>query len=74
MHNVELEVFQGVCKLAALELAAQPFIRNQMKKQVYGNYELSTQPTDQGKKDLDLFHQSYRVKRVQRISLKKLKN
>jgi hypothetical protein len=56
MHNVELEIFQGVCTLAALELAAQPFIRNQMKKQVYSNYELSTKPTDQGKKDLDLFH------------------
>jgi hypothetical protein len=74
MHNVELEIFQGVCTLAALELAAQPFIRNQMKKQVYSNYELSTKPTDQGKKDLDLFHQSYRVKCIKSISLKKLKN
>jgi hypothetical protein len=46
MHKREMEVFQGVCKLAALELAAQPFIRNQMKKYVYSSYELSTQPTE----------------------------
>ena len=45
-NNRELEVFKGVCKLAALELAAQPFIRNQMKKHVYSNYKLSTEPTE----------------------------
>lgn len=59
-----MDVFQGVCKLAAMELSVQPFIRNLMKKHVYSNYELSTQPTEQGLKDLDLFHQSYRVKRI----------
>jgi hypothetical protein len=56
VHRREMEVFQGVCKLAAIELSVQPFIRNLMKKHVYANYELSTHPTDQGMKDLDLFH------------------
>lgn len=44
-----------------------------MKKHVYANYELSTSPTEQGLKDLDLFHQSYRVKRVKGLDLRKLK-
>jgi hypothetical protein len=73
VHRREMEVFQGVCKLAAIELSVQPFVRSLFKKHVYSNYELFTQPTDQGQKDLDLFHQSYRVKRIRGLDLRKLK-
>lgn len=73
VHRREMEVFQGVCKLAAIELSVQPFIRSLFKKHVYSQYELSTEPTDQGKKDLDLFNQSYRVKRINNMDLRKLK-
>lgn len=55
-----------------MELAAQPIIREMIKKQLKEHGQMSTTPTDQGKKDLDLFHQSYRVKNVHKLPLKEL--
>ena len=43
-----------------------------MKKALKEHGQLSTIPTEQGKKDLDLFHQSYRVKNVNKLALKDL--
>ena len=62
-------VHKGVCKFAAIELSAQPVIRNQMKNHLNENGYLSTKLTEQGRKDLDLFHPSYRVKLVQKMPL-----
>jgi len=73
-YKEDLALFQAVCKFAALELAAQPFIRNAMKKNLRNHGYLSTAPTEQGKKDLDLFHPSYRVKLVRQQTLASLKN
>ena len=67
-------VHKAVCKFAAVELSAQPLIRNQMKNTLNENGYLSTVLTEQGKKDLDLFHPSYRVKLVQKMPLSQLKN
>jgi len=69
-----LAVFKGVCSYAAQELAAQPFIRNIVKKAFRDNGYLSTNPTEQGKKDLDLFHPNYRVKHVNKRPIKDLMN
>ena len=66
-------VHKGVCKFAAIELSAQPVIRNQMKNTLNENGYLSTKITEQGRKDLDLFHQSYRVKLVQKMPLSQLR-
>ena len=66
-------VHKGVCKFAAIELSAQPVIRNQMKNHLNENGYLSTKLTEQGKKDLDLFHPSYRVKLVQKMPLNQLR-
>ena len=62
--NDKVKVFEGVVKLAAQELAAQPIIRNMIKKDLRENGSLWTEPTEQGKKDLDVFHPSYRVKHI----------
>ena len=43
-----------------------------MKKALKEHGQLSTTPTEQGKKDLDLFHQSYRVQNVNKLALKDL--
>ena len=43
-----------------------------MKKALKEHGQLSTTPTEQGKKDLDLFHLSYRVKNVNKLALKDL--
>lgn len=69
-HNVH----KGVCKFAAIELSSQPLIRRMMKSTLNENGYMSTVLTEQGKKDLDLFHASYRVKLVQKMPLSQLKN
>ena len=39
------------------------------KQQLRENGYLSTQPTEQGKKDLDIFHPSYRCKHIQQAKI-----
>lgn len=45
-----------------------------MKNQLRENGTITATCTEQGKKDLDLFHQSYRVKLVENFPLVKLFN
>ena len=63
-----------MCKFAAIELSAQPLIRNAMKNNISEHAHITTYVTDQGKKDLDLFHLSYRVKTVRQMPLSQLRN
>ena len=64
IYKSENMVHQGVCKFAAIELSAQPLIRNAMKNNISEHAHITTVVNEQGKKDLDLFHLSYRVKTV----------
>ena len=64
-YPVALRVMEGVCDFAAIELSAQPTIRNMMKMTLRHHATVTTTMTAQGAKDLDLFNQSYRVKTVQ---------
>ena len=41
-------VRQGVCKLAAIELSAQPFIRKEVKKRIGEYATITTELKDQG--------------------------
>ena len=45
-----------------------------MKKHMYNVGTISTEPSEQGKKDLDPFHPSYRVKRIKSEPLNNLIN
>ena len=63
-YPTENLVHQGVCKFAAIELSAQPLIRNAMKNNISEHAHITAVLTEQGRKDLDLFHPSYRVKTV----------
>jgi len=51
-------------RFAAEELAAEPYLRQQIKKEFFEKGTLTTAPTEKGKKDLDVFHPSYRVKNL----------
>ena len=62
--DIYLDVLKEMCLFAAAELQSQPDIRRGLKKHIYDNGVLQTQPTDKGKKELDVFHPSYRVKRL----------
>ena len=68
----DTEFLQAACRYAANELAAQPVIRNMMKKQLREHGTITTTLTEQGRKDLDIFHHSYRVKLVDGKPLKEL--
>jgi len=62
--DIYLDVLKEMCLFAAAELQSQPEIRRALKKHIYDNGILQTQPTEKGKKELDVFHPSYRVKRL----------
>ena len=49
-------------------------IRSAMKNNINEHAHITTELTEQGKKDLDLFHPSYRVKCVREMPLKNLRN
>lgn len=74
LYPTETLVHQGVCKFAAIELSAQPLIRNKMKENISEHGFITTELTEQGRKDLDLFHPSYRVKCVNGLPLTTLRN
>jgi hypothetical protein len=59
---------------AAVELSSQPYIRNMFKQTIRLSAEITTTLKEQGKKELDIFHQSYRVKLVKNLPLEKLRN
>ncbi|CDW91618.1 transcription elongation factor spt6 [Stylonychia lemnae] len=58
------QALQCAIKYQATALSVQPYLRAQAKKHLYLIGHLTTEPTEQGKKDLDPFHPSYRVKRI----------
>ena len=63
-NSEEMKVLSGGCDFAASELAAQPYVRSIFKNHFYQYGSVKTQPTEKGNKDLDVFHPSYRVKRI----------
>ena len=56
-----------MCQYAALELECQPEIRKFFKQLVKEHGYFKTEPTEKGKRELDLFHPSYRVKKVTKL-------
>jgi len=58
------DVINDMCAYTVIELSSQPDIRRGLKKHIYDNAYITTEPTEKGKKELDVFHPSYRTKRV----------
>lgn len=61
-----LEIIKDMCVYSAIELQCQPDIRRGFKKHIRDYGIILTEPTEKGRKELDVFHPSYRVKRVQK--------
>ena len=59
-------MLKEMCVYTAIELWCQPDIRRSFKKYVKDKGVIFTQPTTKGEKELDVFHPSYRVKRVRK--------
>lgn len=51
-------------RFASEELGAEPYLRTILKDLYTKNGTLSTAPTEKGKKDLDVFHPSYKIKQI----------
>lgn len=67
------EIERMLIRYTAVEMSVQPFIRSKVKQMLYKNGYLVTQPTEDGKKTLDVLHNNYRVKRLNE-KLEDLKN
>ena len=67
-------IISTMVKFAAIELSVQPFIRKQLKQFIYQHGFLKTMPTEEGRKVLDPFHQSYRVKQLEGVQLQSILN
>ena len=59
-----LTIIKEMCIYTATELSSEPDIRRGLKKHIYEFGKIKTQPTEKGMKELDVFHPSYRTKRV----------
>ena len=57
-------VIKDMCNFTAIELSCEPDIRRGLKQHIQEFGMLKTEPTEMGMKELDVFHPSYRVKRV----------
>jgi hypothetical protein len=59
-----------VIKFSAIELSVQPYIRRHVKQYLIENAMLTTSPTEEGSKVIDVFSPSYRVKHIRGQPLK----
>ena len=61
-----LSALMTLCRYMASEIFQDPVVRIHLKKIYYDNVTLSTEPTLQGNKELDIFNPYYIVKRISR--------
>ncbi len=59
----------GVCQFAAEELGTEPYLRSLLKKEYFEKGYIETRPTEKGKKDIDVFNPSYKIKYINRESI-----
>lgn len=64
------ELLSQVIKFSAIELSVQPYIRRHVKQYLIENAMLTTSPTEEGAKVIDVFSPSYRVKHIRGQPLK----
>ena len=67
MYSDELNVLLAACNFLAAQLAAQPEIRCYLRERYFEMVTVSTIPTEKGSRELDVFHRSYRVKRLKAV-------
>ena len=63
-YEQEIILLTNVCRFLAAEIANYPYIKSFARKFFNQYATLTTTPTDEGKKELEALHPSYRVKRI----------
>ena len=66
VYDQEIKVMTIACKYLAIEMVSYPFIRSYARSYFKKNCTLSTEPTEEGKNELNVFHRSFRVKRIEK--------
>lgn len=64
IYSQEILVLTNVCRYLSAEIANHPYIKSYVRKFFNQYATLTTNPTDEGKKELEALHSSYRVKRI----------
>lgn len=64
LFDQEIKIMSAGCKFLALELFSFPFIRNYARYSFKIHCTISTEPTEEGRKELEASHPSFRVKRI----------
>ncbi len=67
--NEEIKILTFTCKFIAIQLSCYPRINKIFKEYLYENATLTTTPTEEGAKELDIMHPSFRVKRITKKKL-----
>ena len=60
----ESQFMENICNLIGKEMINHPYIKEFAYEYLRNNCYVSTNPTEEGKKQLDVFHPSFRTKRV----------
>ena len=60
----DTEFMENICMLIGKEMINHPYIKEFVYKYLRNNCYVSTNPTDEGQKQLDVFHPSFRTKRI----------
>ena len=63
-------IFDHMCNLMAKEMMCHPYIKEYVYDYLRYNCYVSTTPTEEGKKQLDLFNPSFRTKRIKERPIK----
>ena len=63
-YDQELKIMEMALKFLAQEMASHPFIRQYVYNYFRANCLLSTEPTELGKKELDVFNPLFKTKRI----------
>ena len=66
----EAKVMENICNLIGKEMINHPYIKEFVYEYLRNNCFVSTNPTEEGKKQLDAFHPSFRTKRIRERPIK----
>jgi transcription elongation factor SPT6 len=74
VYEKEEDVLKTVCKYLAYEMFSHPYLRAFARAYFRNTCVLTTEPTEEGRKEIDVFHPSYRVKRINKKPVETFKN
>ena len=64
------KIMENICHLVAKEMMCHPYLKEFVYNYLRHNCYVSTTPTEEGKKQLDVFHPSFRTKHIKERPIK----